>query len=144
MSSQRQIEANRRNVQKSTGPTSVTGKAVSSLNALKTGIHAKSLALPYENLADLEFLIAEYYHHHQPDSPEARGFVDDLIHCEWTLRRLRNSETQMYLYQNNDKFRDPEKYPLGKSASNNAKSFTQLQYRLDCTRRANRSEEHTS
>jgi hypothetical protein len=36
MSTLRQIEANRRNAQKSTGPTSVTGKAASSMNALKT------------------------------------------------------------------------------------------------------------
>src|ERR1035441_4631947 len=38
MSTLRQIDANRRNAQKSTGPTSVTRKAVSSMNALKTGI----------------------------------------------------------------------------------------------------------
>ena len=43
MSTRRQIEANRRNAQKSTGPPSVTGKAASSMNALKTGIYAKSL-----------------------------------------------------------------------------------------------------
>ena len=54
MSTLRQIEANRRNAQKSTGPTSVTGKAASSMNALKTGIHAKSLVLPSENPAELE------------------------------------------------------------------------------------------
>jgi hypothetical protein len=46
MSTIRQIEANRRNSEKSTGPTSVTGKAASSRNALKTGISAKSLVLP--------------------------------------------------------------------------------------------------
>ena len=72
MSSQRQIEANRRNAQKSTGPTSVTGKAASSMNALKTGIHAKSLVLPSEKLADLEQLIEEYYNRHNPATPEAR------------------------------------------------------------------------
>ncbi len=88
MSSLRQIEANRRNALKSTGPTSVMGKAVSSMNALKTGIHAKSLVLPSEKLADLEQLMEEYYHHHQPASPEARLLLDDLINCEWTLRRL--------------------------------------------------------
>ena len=71
MSSLRQIEANRRNAQKSTGPTSVTGKAASSMNALKTGIHAKSLLLPSEKLADLELLIDEYYDHHNPTTPEA-------------------------------------------------------------------------
>ena len=79
MSTLRQIEANRRNARKSTGPASVTGKAVSSMNALKTGIHAKSLILPTEKLADLEELIEEYCRHHQPVSPEARLLVDDLI-----------------------------------------------------------------
>ena len=117
MSTLRQIEANRRNAQKSTGPTSVTGKAVSSMNSLKTGIHAKSLVLPSENLADLEQLIDECYHRHHPRLPEARTFLDDLIYCEWTLRRLRAAETQMWQYQNDDKFRDPEKYPLGHSAT---------------------------
>ena len=136
MSTLRQIEANRRNAQKSTGPTSVTGKAVASMNALQTGIHAKSLVLPSEKLADLEQLIDEYYQRHRPNSPEARLFVDELIHCEWTLRRLRAAETQMWQYQNNDIYRDPEKYPLGKSATCNPSSFSKLQYRVDATRRA--------
>src|ERR1019366_1711133 len=118
MSTIRQIEANRRNSEKSTGPTSVTGKAVSSMNAFKTGIHAKSLVLPSEHLADLEQL------------------VDDLIYCEWTLRRLRAADTQMWRYQNEDKFRTPQKYPLGYSASCNSGTFSKLQYRLDATRRA--------
>ena len=136
MSTIRQIEANRRNSEKSTGPTSVTGKAVSSMNALKTGIHAKSLVLPSEHLADLEQLIDEHYHRHLPTSPEARDFVDDLIYCEWTLRRLRAADTQMWRYQSDDRFRDPQKYPLGYAASCNPGTFTKLQYRLDATRRA--------
>jgi hypothetical protein len=136
MSTLSQIEANRRNAQKSTGPTSVTGKAVSSMNSLKTGIHAKSLVLPYENLADLQQLIDECYHHYLPTNPEARFFVDDLIRCEWTLRRLDNAETQSWLYQNDDKFRTPQKYPLGYSASCNPNTFSKIQYRLDATRRA--------
>ena len=137
MPTQRQIEANRRNALKSTGPTSVTGKAASSMNAFKTGIHAKSLVLPSEKLAGLEQLIDEYFHRHHPTSPEARLFVDDLIHCEWTLRRLRNAETQLYQYQNNNNYSDQkEEYPLGKSATTNPGAFSKLQYRVDATRRA--------
>ena len=136
MSTLHQIEANRRNSQKSTGPTSVTGKAVASMNALKTGIHAKSLVLPSEKLADLEQLIDEYYQRHRPASPEARLFVDDLIRCEWSLRRLATAESQMWQYQSDDKFRDPQKYPLGYAASCNPGTFTKLQYRVDTTRRA--------
>ena len=136
MSTLCQIEANRRNAQKSTGPTSVTGKATSSMNALKTGIDAKSLVLPSENRADLDQLIADYYLHHQPASPDARAFVDDLIYCEWTLRRLRAAETQAWRYQSDNKYSDPQKYPLGQSVTANPNSFSKLQYRLDATRRA--------
>jgi hypothetical protein len=138
MSSQRQIEANRRNAQKSTGPTSVTGKAVSSMNALKTGIHAKSLLLPSEKLADLEQLIEEYYNCHQPATPEARSLVDDLIYGEWLKRRLRAAETQMWAFSHQESFQPDPKYPLGQTAANRGKAFAQLQWRMECTRRATR------
>ena len=136
MSSQRQIEANRRNAQKSTGPTSVTGKAVSSMNALKSGIHAKSLVLPSEKLADLEQLIDDYYQRHNPDSPEARLYLDEVIHCEWLLRRYRAAETQMWQYQAQSAYADEQRYPLGKSATGHSTPFSKLQYRVDATRRA--------
>jgi hypothetical protein len=136
MSTLRQIEANRRNAQKSTGPTSVTGKATSSMNALKTGIHAESLVLPTENFADLEQLTADFYQHHQPTTPDARGLVDELIYCEWMLRRLRVAETQAWQYQSDNKYSDPQKYPLGQSATCHSTTFSKLQYRLDAARRA--------
>jgi len=136
MSTLRQIEANRRNAQKSTGPTSVTGKAASSMNALKTGIHAESLVLPTENLAELDQLTEDYYQHHHPANPDTRALVDELIYCEWMLRRLRVAESQAWQYQSDDIYRDPQKYPLGQSATNHSTTFTKLQYRLDATRRA--------
>jgi hypothetical protein len=136
MSTLRQIEANRRNAQKSTGPTSVTGKATSSMNALKTGIHAKSLVLPTEKLADLQQLIDEYYQSHHPASPEARLLLDDLIRCEWTLRRLGAAETQLFEYAHQEAFREEDQFPLGQSCMDKHKAFGQLQWRIDSTRRA--------
>ena len=138
MSSQRQIEANRRNAQKSTGPTSAAGKAASSMNALKTGIHAKSLLLPSEKLADLEQLIEEYYTSHNPATPEARALVDDLVYGEWLKRRLRVAETQMWAYDHQEHFQPDPKYPLGQTAAGRGKAFAQLQWRIECTRRASR------
>jgi hypothetical protein len=138
MSSLRQIEANRRNAQKSTGPTSVTGKAASSMNALKTGIYAKSLVLPSEKLADLEQLIDEYYESHNPATPEARSLVDDLIYGEWLKRRLRAAETQIWAYDHQENYRPDPKYPLGQTAASRGKAFAQLQWRIECTRRASR------
>jgi hypothetical protein len=134
----RQIEANRRNAQKSTGPTSVTGKAASSMNALKTGIYAKSLVLPSEKLADLEQLIDEYYQCHNPTTPEARSLVDDLIYGEWLKRRLRAAETQIWAFDHEQNFRPDKKYPLGQTAASRGKAFAQLQWRIECTRRASR------
>ena len=134
----RQIEANRRNAQKSTGPTSAAGKAVSSMNALKTGIYAKSLVLPSEKLADLEQLIDEYYQSHNPTTPEARSLVDDLIYGEWLKRRLRTAETQIWAYDHQENYRPDPKYPLGQTAAGRGKAFAQLQWRIECTRRATR------
>ena len=136
MSTQRQIEANRRNAQKSTGPTSVTGKAASSLNALKTGIHAKSLVLPTENPAELDELVEDSYHSFNPTTPEARSLVDEFIYCEWSLRRLRAAETQSWQHQDHTAYSGPTKYPLGYSATQYANTFSRLQYRMDATRRA--------
>ena len=57
MSTQRQIEANRRNAAKSTGPRSVEGKAVSRMNALRTGIHAESTIIIPEDPAALGCIV---------------------------------------------------------------------------------------
>jgi len=114
----------------------VTGKAASSRNALKTGLHAKSLLLPDEKLADLQLLIDEYYQSHHPAAPEARCLLDDLIRCEWMLRRFDRVEAEMWPYQQQDSYRVEENYPLGKSASQHPSTFSKLQYRIDTTRRA--------
>jgi hypothetical protein len=49
---QSQIEANRRTPQNTTGPTSVSSKAVSSLNSLKTGTQAKIPPSPRKRTGD--------------------------------------------------------------------------------------------
>src|SRR6516225_5050143 len=93
MASLKQIQANRRNAQKSTGPRTAEGKAVSRFNALKTGIDAEThVVLPFEDPKDLEDLTVEYYDRFAPDTPEQRCLVDALISDEWSLRRFRSVE----------------------------------------------------
>jgi hypothetical protein len=135
MASDRQIAANRRNAGKSTGPRSPEGKATSAMNALKSGIDAKSLLIKGEKLADLELLIAEHYRDHSPATAEARALVDEVIRCEWTLRRLSVAETQLWEYDRTAHHRDP-KYALGETALCTSSSFTRIQWRMDSTRRA--------
>lgn len=47
MASQKQIEANRQNALKSTGPTTEEGKAVVRLNALRHGVTAEAAVIPF-------------------------------------------------------------------------------------------------
>jgi hypothetical protein len=61
MATEKQIAANQLNVQKCTGPKYTEGKAKSSQNALKTGLHAKSDVIATENRDNYETLIAEYH-----------------------------------------------------------------------------------
>jgi hypothetical protein len=95
MASPAQIAANRRNSLRSTGPTSVAGKSVSRFNAIKSGIHAKSLLIPGEDAAELEALTANYHLQFLPASPVEQFLVDTLIHTDWRLRRLRNREAEL-------------------------------------------------
>jgi hypothetical protein len=91
-----QIEANRTNSQKSTGPRSNEGKAVSRFNALKSGIHAQSQVIPGEDAGELEALAAEYREQFQPESPLEMFLVDSMVAAEWRLRRLRKIEAQLW------------------------------------------------
>ena len=77
MASLQQIEANRRNALRSTGPRTPQGKAVSRFNALGGGIYAdRESVLPHEDPEALTALAAEYYEQFQPSSPEQRCLVD--------------------------------------------------------------------
>ena len=137
MSSDKQIAANRRNAKKSTGPKTSSGKARSAMNALKSGLHAKSLVLPTERAADLYLLTAEYYDQFRPATAELRDLVDEFITLVWQLRRLGVTEVQLYNHEQ-DSFWQPDKvqHPQGQIASNCYRAFAALQRRLDSTRRS--------
>jgi hypothetical protein len=96
MATQAQIDANRRNALKSTGPRTEQGKSTSRWNALKTGIHAASVVIRGEDPAELEQLTAEYHQQFRPPSAVERFLVDSMIMAEWRLRRYRQIESQLW------------------------------------------------
>jgi len=96
MATQAQMNANRANAQKSTGPTSDTGKAYASQNAFKTGIYAESEITRHEDPEQLAQLTAEFYADHIPSTAAARELVDNLIDSAWRSRRLRRGEARLY------------------------------------------------
>jgi hypothetical protein len=136
MASLRQIDANRRNAQKSTGPKSPQGKAASSLNALKTGIHSETAVLPCEDRAAHDALVASYYQRFRPTLPEVRVYVDELIRCEWTLLRLRRTESELNAYIHENCFHPDPDFPLGQPAAIDPKVFSSLQWRVNSVRKA--------
>jgi hypothetical protein len=98
MPTEAQMNANRLNAQKSTGPNTPEGKAASSLNALKSGIDAHSQIIPGEDPAELEALTAAFHQHFHPADPNQLSLVDVLISAEWTQRRFRRIEAQLWTH----------------------------------------------
>jgi hypothetical protein len=96
MTTIRQIQANRLNAQHSTGPRSVEGKAVVSMNALQSGLDAKSVLIRGENPAELEALTTTYYNRWSPATPEQCALIDILIASEWLNRRYLRLEAQLW------------------------------------------------
>jgi hypothetical protein len=146
MPTQAQLNANRLNAQKSTGPTSPEGKAASSLNALKSGIDAWSHIIPGEDPAELETLTAQFLLHYKPTGPTQLSLVDTLISTEWIQRRLRRIEAQLWNYRvecldqnlTHAEFVDASvqhNSPLGHSFQEALDPFTRLQRRIDGTNR---------
>ena len=130
MASQKQLAANRLNAQKSTGPSSAEGKARSSMNALKTGIDAKTQLIRGETFTALEEVTGEYHGRFRPTTPEQRMLVDTLIDCEWLLRRFRAIETQLW-----ERVVDIYDITLGHIFTEHTDEFTRLQRRIDSTQR---------
>ncbi len=121
---------------RSTGPRSVEGKAVSSRNALKSGIYANSeVVLPHENPDDLQTLTTEYYDRFAPADPEQRCLVDALISDEWLLRRFRTIEAQLLARDMRRAYEPDKKSPLGQAYERGAATLERLQRRVNTTRR---------
>ena len=146
MSTEAQINANRLNAQKSTGPTSPEGKARSALNALKSGIDAWSTIICGEDPAELETLTEQFLQHYRPADPVQLSLVDTLISTEWIQRRLRRIEAQLWNYRvdildqtlTRAEFVDPaiqRNSPLGHAFHAALDPFTRIQRRIDGTNR---------
>ncbi|HEY7303578.1 MAG TPA: hypothetical protein VH601_05665 [Bryobacteraceae bacterium] len=96
MSTQAQVDANRRNAQLSTGPTSESGKAKSSLNAVKTGLTGRTVLLPGDDAALYETHVARFNERFQPVGDGEQNLVQSLADTEWRLMRIPSLEMGIY------------------------------------------------
>ena len=88
--------ANRRNVQKSTGPKTAKGKACSARNALKHGLLAKDVVIDTpdaaERQSDFDALLADLIAGLQPQGIIEETLVERIATCYWRLRRAHRLE----------------------------------------------------
>jgi hypothetical protein len=94
--SDRQIEANRRNAQLSTGPRTAEGKAAVASNALKHGLTGKQMVLPGENPEDFEAFRSDISNQLNLSGELEAALAERLIADLWRLRRVPALEVALY------------------------------------------------
>jgi hypothetical protein len=88
MATERQIEANRKNAQRSTGPKTPEGKAISRANAVKHGLAADILVS--ESLQEaLAARLDEWRDHYKPDTPDADFAVGAAVACTFRIEECQ-------------------------------------------------------
>ena len=92
MTSEAQIQANRRNSLKSTGPKTERGKERARLNALKHGMTAKQLVVRDEDFADFARFGTELRAALAPGDALEEQLVEAIVAATWRLRRMWRTE----------------------------------------------------
>src|SRR3974390_2344891 len=96
MTSFKQIEANRRNALKSTGPITEEGKQQSRRNAVRHGLTAETVIGALEDAEDYKAFEAAIIADHGAQSAVERELVLRLASLLWRLRRATTIETGLF------------------------------------------------
>jgi hypothetical protein len=102
VASAKQIEANRRNAKRSTGPRTSAGKATVSLNAVKHGLLAQQVVLPNEDESEFVAFSLGLERELQPVGELEEFLVALIVASAWRLHRLMHVEKGLfieYVYQ---------------------------------------------
>lgn len=94
--SDKQHEANQRNAEKSTGPTTPEGQEAVKFNALKYGLRARSLFLPCEDPVEFDELWEDLMSDWRPANRTEKNFVEQMVSAHWLLARLSCGEHKLF------------------------------------------------
>ena len=97
MVSEKKLEANRRNAQLSTGPTSPEGRKTVSRNAVRHGLRARHVVTVAERPAGFERLCADLEAEWDPQTNAERFLVEQLALIQWKLGRWEAVESAAML-----------------------------------------------
>jgi hypothetical protein len=90
------LNANRANAQHSSGPRSETGKAKSSLNALKTGLTGQTVVLPTDDLAAYQAHLNRHFAKYSPATDDEHTLVQSIADTEFRLLRIAPLEAGIF------------------------------------------------
>lgn len=99
MSSFRQIEANRGNALKGTGPKTEAGKRRSRRNALRHGLTAETVVVALEDIEDYQAFEAAIIVDYDARTAVERELVLRLASLLWRMRRATAIETDLFQIQ---------------------------------------------
>ena len=114
MMSRKQLEANRANAKRSTGPKSDAGKTRSRMNALKHGFSTQEKVLEGEDADQFDALRAQLEAEFDPNSVIERELVDRLAVLLWRLRRVPVVEAALIHARRGAKTDPPGNQPAAK------------------------------
>lgn len=96
MATEKQIAANRRNAQKSTGPKTAEGKFKVRFNAVKHGMTASAAVLPFEDANSYDELRQALMDDYHPANSREHMLVEMIAVNYWRLLRARRVEVASF------------------------------------------------
>jgi len=96
MASEAQIQANRANAQKSTGPRTTEGKAAVAQNAVKHGLRAEQMVIKGEDPGQFESYREQMLGELGPDGALESMLAERAVGLAWRLRRAERLQAEVF------------------------------------------------
>ena len=131
MATIKQIDANRRNALKSTGPKTPEGKAKVSMNSLRHGLRARTVVLPGESREEFEQLCNDLEREWTPLSRTAQFYLEQMAVSQWKLTRMEVAEASIYRETTSAKIQLPLLDRLWQAQCRLERSYARAQRELE-------------
>jgi hypothetical protein len=98
MATKSQIDANRRNAARSTGPKSAEGKRIVSKNAMRHGLLSSEGLLIDEDPQEFAGFSEQWWQELGPEGPIETALADSIVWLAWKLERARRMEPGLQVW----------------------------------------------
>ncbi len=96
MATEAQVQANRKNAQKSTGPRTAEGKAAVAQNAVKHGFSGRLDVIRGEEQAEFDLFRGQMLGELAPDGMMETMLVERIVSLSWRLKRAERMQSEAF------------------------------------------------